>query len=70
MSAPKTCDALIQAAQNRSGNAHDRFQLIISNDTRIAFQDGFAFMKQETDYKKNFGRYIKVLDMVTSHART
>ncbi|MDH2906492.1 MAG: hypothetical protein PXX83_00140 [Candidatus Nitrosotalea sp.] len=70
MSAPKTRNARIQTAQNRSGNAHDRFQLIISNDMRMSFQDGFVFMKHEINYRKIFERYIKVLDRVTSHART
>ena len=70
MSAPKTCSVRIQTTQNRSDSAHDRFQLIVSNDMRMEFQDGFVFMKHEIDYRKTFERYIKVLDRVTSHART
>lgn len=70
MSAPKTCSVRIQTTQNRSDSAHDRFQFIISNDMKVVFQDGFTFAKHKTDYRKTFEYCIRVLDMVTNHART
>ncbi|MDE1840581.1 MAG: hypothetical protein KGI09_01730 [Thaumarchaeota archaeon] len=69
MSAPKTCSALIQTAQDRSDNAYDGFQLIASNDTEMAFQDKFTFTKH-IDYRKTFESHIKILYRVASHAKT
>ncbi len=69
MTALKTYSVLAQTAQKRSDNTHGRFELVASNDTRRILQSGYTFTKHIVDYRKIFESYIKVLDMVTSHAR-